>query len=50
MFLRLNQCVYAPLYALFMVGPCALLIEMWWNGRRAKVQMLGASAELAGHA
>jgi Na+-translocating ferredoxin:NAD+ oxidoreductase RnfD subunit len=38
MFLRLDQSVYAPLYALFMVGPCALLIEMWWNARREKMQ------------
>jgi Na+-translocating ferredoxin:NAD+ oxidoreductase RnfD subunit len=36
MFLRLDQSVYAPLYALFMVGPCALLIEMWINSRRTK--------------
>ena len=34
MFLRLDQSIYAPLYALFMVGPSALLIEMWINSRR----------------
>ena len=34
MFLRLDQRIYAPLYALFMVGPSALLIEMWINSRR----------------
>jgi Na+-translocating ferredoxin:NAD+ oxidoreductase RnfD subunit len=38
MFLRFDQSVYAPLYALFMVGPSALLIEMWLNNRRAKGQ------------
>ena len=27
--LRLNEVVYAPFYALFMVGPAALLIESW---------------------
>ena len=27
MLLRLNEFVYAPFYALFMVGPAALLIE-----------------------
>jgi hypothetical protein len=27
MLLRLNEVVYAPFYALFMVGPVALLIE-----------------------
>jgi len=34
MILRLNQSVYAPYYALFMVGPSALLIEMWLDARR----------------
>jgi Na+-translocating ferredoxin:NAD+ oxidoreductase RnfD subunit len=36
MLLRLNQVVYAPFYALFMVGPTALLIEMWMQSRRQK--------------
>lgn len=35
MFFRLDQSIYAPLYALFFVGPTALLIEMWTNSRRA---------------
>jgi Na+-translocating ferredoxin:NAD+ oxidoreductase RnfD subunit len=35
MILRLNQVVYAPFYALFMVGPAALLVEMWLDPRRA---------------
>jgi Na+-transporting NADH:ubiquinone oxidoreductase subunit NqrB len=35
MLLRLNQVIYAPLYALFIVGPTALLIEMWLESRRA---------------
>lgn len=35
MLLRLDQSVYAPFYALFMVGPIALLIEMWLNSRRS---------------
>lgn len=34
MFFRLDQSIYAPLYALFCVGPTALLIEMWRNSRR----------------
>jgi len=29
MLLRLNQVVHAPLYALFLVGPTAMLIEIW---------------------
>jgi len=37
MLLRLNQVVYAPYYALFIVGPAALLFEMWLNARRAKL-------------
>ncbi|HZP04842.1 MAG TPA: RnfABCDGE type electron transport complex subunit D [Terracidiphilus sp.] len=32
--LRLNSSIYAPLYALFWVGPAALLIEMWISSRR----------------
>ena len=28
MLLRLNEVIYAPFYALFLVGPSALLIEM----------------------
>ncbi len=36
MFFRLDQSVYAELYALFWVGPIAILIEMWLNSRRGK--------------
>jgi enediyne biosynthesis protein E5 len=36
MILRLNQVVYAPFYALFLVGPAALLVEMW---RYSRAQM-----------
>ena len=31
--LRLMQVVYAPFYALFIVGPTANLIEIWWESR-----------------
>ena len=34
MIMRLDQVIYAPFYALFMVGPAALLIEMWLQSRR----------------
>jgi len=37
MLLRLNHVVYAPLYALFIVGPAAMLIEMWLESRRPVV-------------
>jgi enediyne biosynthesis protein E5 len=36
MLLRLNQVVHAPYYSLFIVGPTANLIEMWWTTRRQK--------------
>jgi enediyne biosynthesis protein E5 len=35
MLLRLGQSIYAPLYALFLVGPAAMLIEMWMDSRCA---------------
>jgi enediyne biosynthesis protein E5 len=35
MFFRLGQSIYAPLYALFFVGPAALGIEMWINSRQS---------------
>jgi Na+-translocating ferredoxin:NAD+ oxidoreductase RnfD subunit len=34
MVLRLRQVVYAPFYALFIVGPAAMLIEIWRDTRR----------------
>jgi Na+-translocating ferredoxin:NAD+ oxidoreductase RnfD subunit len=33
MLLRINESVYAPLYALFLVGPAANLLEIWWHAR-----------------
>ena len=35
MLLRLYESVYAPFYALFLVGPTANLIEIWWQARRS---------------
>ncbi len=35
MALRLDQVVYAPFYALFLVGPAAMLIEMWQDAAGA---------------
>lgn len=35
MILRLNESVYAPLYALFLVGPSANLLEIWWHARQS---------------
>jgi hypothetical protein len=36
--MRLNEIVYAPFYALFIVGPIALLVEQWWDTRRVRAQ------------
>jgi len=33
-FLRLDQVVYAAIFALFFVGPAANLIEIWWDSYR----------------
>ena len=43
MVLRMNEVVYAPYYALFVVGPTALLIEMWVNARQAKAGKVAAA-------
>jgi Na+-translocating ferredoxin:NAD+ oxidoreductase RnfD subunit len=43
--LRLDQVVYAPFYALFLVGPAALLVEYWFELRsRKSVSMVSATA------
>jgi hypothetical protein len=34
MLLRLREVVYAPFYALFIVGPAALLVEQWLESRK----------------
>ena len=36
MIFRLHNSIYAPLYALFCVGPVALLIETWWSTRKRR--------------
>jgi Na+-translocating ferredoxin:NAD+ oxidoreductase RnfD subunit len=37
-FLRLDQVVYAPIFALFFVGPAANLIEIWWDSREDTIR------------
>jgi enediyne biosynthesis protein E5 len=37
MIFRLHQAVYAPFYALFLVGPAAMLLEMWMDARRTRL-------------
>ena len=33
-FFRLGEAVYAPFYALFIVGPIALVVSILWNDRK----------------
>jgi Na+-translocating ferredoxin:NAD+ oxidoreductase RnfD subunit len=47
MVLRLEQSIYAPLYALFIVGPIAMLIEMWLNSRGSRAANATAAPMLA---
>lgn len=42
--LRMQQVVYAPYYALFVVGPVALLVEMWWRASHAPAPAVGPVA------
>ena len=42
--LRLVRIVYAPFYALFLVGPIAVLVEMWLHSRRANARVASAGA------
>jgi len=42
MILRLSHVVYAPFYALFLVGPVALLVEMWFDSRRTVAMRVAA--------
>jgi Na+-translocating ferredoxin:NAD+ oxidoreductase RnfD subunit len=43
MIMRMYQIVYAPFYALFIVGPTAMLIEIWLDSRRASTEKLAAA-------
>ncbi len=45
MLLRLREVIYAPFYALFLVGPAALLVEDWLHARRPAPQTVGQSLE-----
>ena len=41
--MRLGEIVHAPFYALFFVGPIALLIEMWLKDRKAASAQITAA-------
>ena len=43
MIMRMYQIVYAPFYALFIVGPTAMLVEIWLDSRRASSEKLAAA-------
>jgi Na+-transporting NADH:ubiquinone oxidoreductase subunit NqrB len=40
---RLGESVHAPYYALFVVGPVANLVEMWWTSRKAEKPVAAAA-------
>lgn len=44
MLLRLGEVVYAPFYALFLVGPAANGLEIWWQARRSDPASVAKSA------
>jgi len=37
MILRLNEVIYAPFYALFLVGPTALAVDTWKKGVKSQI-------------
>jgi Na+-translocating ferredoxin:NAD+ oxidoreductase RnfD subunit len=45
MLLRLNHVIYAPLYALFIVGPAAMLIEIWLESNRTERGSAGSISQ-----
>lgn len=46
-FFRLGESVYAPFYALFLVGPAALVLEKWWEERKAAEAPAGAGVTVS---
>jgi Na+-translocating ferredoxin:NAD+ oxidoreductase RnfD subunit len=44
MLLRLFHSVYAPFYALFLVGSAAFLLERWQDSRKSKNTAVSAAA------
>lgn len=46
MIFRFYEAIYAPFYALFIVGPIAMIIELWWKNRNnQKEDSLSSSSE-----
>jgi len=48
MLLRLDQSIYAPLYALFLVGPSAMLSDIWLDSRKTRSEGSMTKPVLAG--
>jgi Na+-translocating ferredoxin:NAD+ oxidoreductase RnfD subunit len=42
MILRLAQNIHAPYYALAVVGPLAIVTEIWWTSRKKPVVLATA--------
>lgn len=42
MIFRLNEAVYAPFYALFVIGPIALIIEDYFERKKAKRELISS--------
>jgi len=49
MVLRINEAVYAPFYALFIVGPLAMIVELWWDNRQPGSLARNRPGSLAGN-
>ncbi|AMV38362.1 RnfABCDGE type electron transport complex subunit D [Planctomyces sp. SH-PL62] len=47
MILRLNRVVHAPYYALFLVGPAAVIVEIWLQQRRGARESSATAPEAA---
>src|SRR3984893_16694075 len=43
MVVRFHQIVYAPFYALFIVGPTAMVIEIWLDSRRGSTEKVAVA-------
>jgi Na+-translocating ferredoxin:NAD+ oxidoreductase RnfD subunit len=43
MIMRMEQIVYAPFYALFIVGPIAMLVEMYFDERKKRSAALAVA-------
>lgn len=46
--LRLMEIVNAPLFALFIVGPCAVLVEIWQQSHAGRTERAAAHPAMAG--